>query len=187
MSHFLCPHWVGYLLVSPLRRLFHDPERILRPHVTSGMTVLDVGPAMGFFTLPLAGMVGPAGRVVAVDIQDSLLRSLRKRALRAGVSDRIVARQCRPDSLVLDDFGESFDFCVAFAVVHEVPDAGRLLADIFRSLKPGATCLIAEPRGHVPLGEFKRTLSVAREAGFRVADGPNVNCCHAALLIRDRD
>ena len=75
MAHRVCPWWLGYLLASPLRRLMYDPARILTPHVREGMTVLEPGPAMGFFTLELARRVGPAGRVVAVDIQEKMLRT----------------------------------------------------------------------------------------------------------------
>lgn len=184
MAHDVCPHWVGYLLVSPLRRLFHNPEKILKSYVTSGMTVLDVGPAMGFFTLPLAIMVGPGGKVVAVDVQEKMLLSLRKRADKSMVSDRILTRLSKPASLGLDEFEGKIDFAIAFAVIHEVSDPERLFADIFHALKPGAACLIAEPRGHVSTGDFKQTLDVAGQAGFRVGGNPKINGCHVALLSK---
>jgi tRNA A58 N-methylase Trm61 len=50
-------------LVNPLRRLVHAPLALLRPYVKEGMTVLEPGPGMGFFTLDLARLVGPTGRV----------------------------------------------------------------------------------------------------------------------------
>ena len=53
------------MLASPLRRLLHDPAKILAPYVREGMTVLEPGPGMGFFTLDLARRVGASGRVVA--------------------------------------------------------------------------------------------------------------------------
>ena len=44
---------MDYLLASPLRKwLGQDPEKILRPYVHEGMTVLEPGPGMGFFTMP---------------------------------------------------------------------------------------------------------------------------------------
>jgi 2-polyprenyl-3-methyl-5-hydroxy-6-metoxy-1,4-benzoquinol methylase len=187
MSHGVCPYWVGYLLISPLRRLFHKPEEILRPFVTAGMTVLDIGAAMGFFTLPLAGMVGPNGKVVSVDVQEKMLRSLQKRALKSKVADRIITRVCKPASLGLDGFEGKIDFAIVFAVVHEVPDPQSLFADVFQSLKPGGRCLIAEPRGHVPVSDFGQTLSAAEQAGLRVVGNPKINRCHTALLSKDRE
>jgi ubiquinone/menaquinone biosynthesis C-methylase UbiE len=187
MSHGVCPYWVGYLLVSPLRRLFHNPEEILRPFVTTGMTVLDIGAAMGFFTLPLAGMVGPNGKVVSVDVQEKMLQSLKKRARKSKVADRIITRVCKSTSLDLNGFEGKIDFAITFAVVHEVPDPQSLFADVFRSLKPGGRCLVAEPRGHVSVDDFKQTLSVAEQAGLRVAGNPKINRCHTALLSKDQE
>ena len=57
------------LLASPLRRLRCNPASLLAPHVREGMTVLEPGPGMGFFTLELARRVGHTGRVIAVDVQ----------------------------------------------------------------------------------------------------------------------
>jgi ubiquinone/menaquinone biosynthesis C-methylase UbiE len=103
MSHRVCPWWLGYLLASPVRRLLHDPARILAPHVREGMAVLEPGPGMGFFTLELARRVGPSGRVVAIDVQPRMLAGLRRRAARASLERRIETRQARPDSLGVED------------------------------------------------------------------------------------
>ena len=94
MPHHVCPWWLGYLLASPVRKLFQDPAGILAPHVHEGMTVLEPGPGMGFFTLELARRVGPRGQVVAVDVQERMLAGLLRRARRAaaGRPDRGPAR-----------------------------------------------------------------------------------------------
>ncbi|MFY9643515.1 MAG: hypothetical protein WCD20_15720 [Rhodomicrobium sp.] len=67
-KHRVCPWWMGYLLASPIRKWWQDPARILSPYVRAGMTVLEPGPGMGFFTLEIARLVGPSGRLVAVDV-----------------------------------------------------------------------------------------------------------------------
>ena len=92
MAHRVCPWWLGYLLASPMRRLMQDPGKLLAPYVREGMTVLEPGPGMGFFTLEIARLVGPSGRVVAVDIQPRMLSSLKRRAARAGLLERVDAR-----------------------------------------------------------------------------------------------
>ena len=83
MAHRVCPWWIGYFLASPLRKLRQDPHAVLSPFVREGMVVLEPGPGMGFFTLELARLVGPRGRVVAVDVQARMLSGLRRRARRA--------------------------------------------------------------------------------------------------------
>ena len=80
MAHRICPWWLGYWLVSPLRKLRENPSKALAPFVREGMVVLEPGPGMGFFTLAVARLVGPEGRVVAVDLQPKMLASLERRA-----------------------------------------------------------------------------------------------------------
>jgi ubiquinone/menaquinone biosynthesis C-methylase UbiE len=79
-EHGVCPWWVGYILASPIRKLAQNPAPMLKPFVRIGMTVLEPGPGMGFFTLELARLVGPEGRVIAVDVQPQMITGLRRRA-----------------------------------------------------------------------------------------------------------
>ncbi|RLC00254.1 MAG: methyltransferase type 11 [Deltaproteobacteria bacterium] len=172
MSEHICPLWVGYLLVSRVRKLLQNPEKILSPYVSEGMTVLDIGCAMGFFSLPLGRMVGQSGKVICVDMQEKMVASLEKRARKAGVSDRIETRLCSQDSLSLNDFTEKIDFALAFAVVHEVPDASVFFSQVRETLKPGGTLLMAEPKGHVSEKAFETTISVAEQNGFKRGGSP---------------
>jgi len=184
MAEHVCPVWIGYLLASPLRKLFQNPDKILSPWVREGMTVLDVGCAMGFFTLPLAKMVGPSGKVVCIDLQEKMIRVLSRRVQKAGLIDRIDARICPSDSLGLADLEGQIDFALLMAVVHEVPDPDRLFAEIGPVLKPTGRLLLAEPRGHVTGPEFEATLALAHQRGLGVVDTPRVRQSHAALLER---
>jgi ubiquinone/menaquinone biosynthesis C-methylase UbiE len=182
----VCPYWKGFWLTSPLRRIIHRPEWILAPYVERGSTVLEVGPAMGFFTLPLARMVGPTGRVVCVDVEERMLRTLAKRARRAGLAERIVCRTCPPDSLGVDDLAGQVDFALVFYVVHEVPDAGRLFAELAHALSPDAACLVAEPKGRVKGRDFAASLDAAQRSGFTVTGAPKIPWSHTALLQKNR-
>lgn len=186
MSNRVCPWWIGYLLASPVRRwLGQDPLQILSPHVREGMTVLEPGPGMGFFTIPLARLVGPRGRVVAVDLQAKMIESLKRRAAKAGVLDRIDARVTSADTMGVDDLAEKVDFTLAFAMVHELPDAGRFFAEVARASKPQALLLLAEPRGHVDRAGFEAELSAATAVRFEVMDRPAIRRSIAALLTKN--
>lgn len=185
MAHRVCPWWLGYLLVSPLRRLVHDPARIVGPHVREGMTVVEPGPGMGFFTLELARRVGSAGRVVAIDVQPRMLAGLRQRAARAGLAERVETRAPEGDGLGAADLDGRVDFLLAFAVVHELPDEARFFADAARLLRPGGRLLVAEPRGHVSADAFEATLARATAAGLaRVGPPPRIWKSWTALLGR---
>jgi 2-polyprenyl-3-methyl-5-hydroxy-6-metoxy-1,4-benzoquinol methylase len=170
MAEHLCPVWVGRLLASPLRRLYNNPKKILGEHVTEGMTVLDIGCAMGFFSLPLAEMVGVKGKVICIDVQEKMIEVLEKRARKAGLSERIETHLCSKDSLGLEEFTGTIDFALAFAVVHEVPDAGTFFSEIHEAIKPNGKFLVAEPKGHVSESDFDATVALAEQKGFTVVN-----------------
>ena len=178
----VCPWWVGWLLASPLRKLAGDPAGLLAPFVRPGMSVLEPGPGMGFFTIDLARLVGPEGRVVAVDVQPKMIEGLRRRAERAGLSDRIEARVVPAATMALDGYDGAFDFVLAFAMVHETPSAETFFAEVVRAMKPGATLLLAEPAGHVRDEEFNRELALAAKSGLAAVGGPLVWRSRTAIL-----
>jgi ubiquinone/menaquinone biosynthesis C-methylase UbiE len=185
MAHkFVCPWWIGYLLVSPLRKLVQDPALLLAPLVREGMTVLEPGPGMGFFTLEAARRVGPCGRVVAVDLQPKMLAALRRRAERAGLADRVETREATPESLGVADLAGKVDLVLALLMVHETPDPGRLFAELRATLAPGGKVVVVEPRGHVSEAEFEEELTAAAGAGLRRAPGPAFWRSHTAVLER---
>jgi cyclopropane fatty-acyl-phospholipid synthase-like methyltransferase len=182
MAKRICPWWLGYVLASPLRRWLEDPAAIVAPYVQEGMTVLEPGPGMGFFTLELARHVGLSGRVIAVDIQPRMIAGLKRRLAKAGLSERVDARLASDDSLGLQDVAGTVDFTLAMAVVHEMPSAAWFFSQAAPSMKPGALLLLAEPSGHVKQPEFDEELEAAAQAGLAVDSRPAVRRSHAALL-----
>ncbi len=182
MGKRVCPWWLGYLLASSVRRLFQDPAKVLAPYVREGMTVLEPGPGMGFFTLELARLVGPSGRVVAVDVQSKMLAELRRRAAKAGLSERIDARVAQPNSMNISDLAGKADFALAFSVVHELPAAAPFFAEVAEALRPGATLLLSEPVGHVNAAEFDEVLKSAYQAGLELVERPSIRRSRSALL-----
>ncbi len=182
MSQRVCPVWMGYLLASPIRRVFQNPEKLLHPYLQPGMRVLEIGPGMGFFTIPMARMVGPTGHVVAVDVQAGMLDRLSIRAAKANLDDVVELRWGLVSSLGVADLAEAIDFILLFAVVHEMPDQQSLFAQLAPVAKPGCNVLFAEPRGHVTEAAFAASMATAAAHGFRVLERPSVPGSHAALL-----
>ncbi len=182
MAEHVCPVWAGYFLLSPLRKLFQNPKTILSPYVREGMTVLDYGCAMGYFSIPLARLAGEGGKVICVDIQEKMLRILEKRASKAGVAALIETRLCNLPSSCLHDLAGQIDFALAFAVVHEVPDPSGLFTALSEVVKQSGKVLIAEPTGRVSEKEFAATVTAAQQQGFRVMETPHIPRCRAVLL-----
>ncbi len=184
MAHRTCPYWVGYLLINPLRRLLHNPRRILEPFVKPGMTVLDIGSAMGFFTLPMARMVGEAGKVIAVDVQPRMLEKLAKRAAAAGLARRILPHLAQSGRLGIEGMVSQLDFALAFAVMHEIENPQAVLNELAVLLRPGGSCLIAEPTKHVTAAEFEEMVAAARREGFALKEGPRIAACRSVLISK---
>lgn len=184
MAGRVCPTWVGYLLLNPFRKLVENPDRILGPFVRPGMTVLEPGCGMGYFTLPLARLVGPHGRVVAVDLQAKMLSVLRGRVNKAGLSDRIELRLAESGGLGLKDLVGEVDLAAALHMVHEVPDQAAFFSELRETLKPEGRLLIIEPKGHVSRTQFEQTVIAAEKAGFRAEPSSGKRWSRSALLAR---
>ena len=180
----VCPAWVGKLMISPLRKLIHSPEKMLSDYIRSGMNILEIGPGMGYFTLPLARITGEKGTVYAVDIQQNMLRTLKLRAEKADLGDRIITRTCTADSFNIADLENRVDFCLLFAVVHEVGNQEILFEQVFQTLKPGGSVYLAEPRGHVSYQNWSKSLEIAQEKGLIPITDPSVKRCFGKILIK---
>lgn len=179
MAHAVFPWWLGRLLLNPVRRWLQDPRRILAPFVEKGMRVLELGPGPGFFTLELAERVGEKGKVFAVDIQEQMIRGLCRRVEKAGLIARVDPRVCNEQTLGVSDLAGSIDFALVFAVLHETPDPERVLLEIRETLVPEGLLLLAEPKGHVRIQQFRRLVESAERNGFQLEDFPNIPRCHA--------
>jgi ubiquinone/menaquinone biosynthesis C-methylase UbiE len=158
-----CPWWFTWAFDNPLRRLLHDPQKMLEPYVVPGSRVADVGCGMGYFTVALAELVGPAGQVQAADIQAQQLRVAERRCRRAGVADRVRFLEASAGSLGLSG---PVDFVLAFWMVHEVSDRAGFFEQLRAVTEPGARVLVAEPMFHVPREEVEAELALATAHGF---------------------
>jgi len=149
------------------------------------MTVLEPGPGMGFFTIPLGRLVGASGRVIAVDVQPKMIESLKRRAAKANVANQIDARVTTAETMGIADLDGRVDFTLAFAMVHEFPDAAHFFLEVARASKPGACVLLSEPRGHVKEEDFAAELAAAAAAGLVVSERPSIHRSVSALLVRN--
>lgn len=177
----VCPSWLSGTLDSRLRRLAHDPEKMLAGLVRDGDTAADIGCGPGFFTIAMARLAGTRGRVFAVDIQEKMLAKVRRRADEAGVGNRITPHLCTEADLGLV---EQVDFALAFWMVHEVPRPLDLFRQIHGILKPGGRFLFVEPKIHVLGGKFAREVRAAAEAGFRTESEPRIRLSMAMLFVK---
>ena len=176
----VCPVELSGSLEGRLRSWLQNPRKILAPYVSEGMSALDLGCGPGFFSVELARLVGPAGRVIAADLQEGMLEKLRAKVRGTELEQRITPVKCdRADINVR----QCVDFMLTFYMVHEVPDKAALFRQLRSVLNPTGKLLLVEPKlFHVSRGEFERTTAIASESGFRILPGPRLGLSWTAVL-----
>jgi ubiquinone/menaquinone biosynthesis C-methylase UbiE len=166
-SHDVFPASRARHLDSRLRWLLYRPDRLADQYVKPGDRVLDFGCGPGFFTREFAQKTGDAGTVLAIDLQEEMLRILVENLEPEGLMSRITTHQCAADSLGLSpEWDGRIDAAFAIFVVHEVQDAPKLFREIATVLAPGGLLFISEPPFVVSGREFHNTLRLAGNAGL---------------------
>lgn len=114
--------------------------------VKRGMTICDMGCGNGYYALQLARMVGPEGRILAVDIQPEMLEELAERAAAAGLSNITpVLGQVHDPRLPA-----AADLILLVDVYHEFSHPQHMLTAIRDALAPGGQLVLVEYREEDP-------------------------------------
>ncbi len=124
---------------------FLQPEKVIRYlHAESGMRIADFGSGNGFFTFPLAEIVGSGGRVIALDIQKESLEYIRRQAKLENLTniDTIWANLELPHGSQLDD--NSCDGVIIANILFQAEDKQALIREAMRVLRPGGRLIILE-------------------------------------------
>ena len=110
----VCPVEEAGKLDSYFRRIFQKPERLLKPYIRKGMTVLDYGCGPGFFSVKIAEMLNGSGKVIAADLQEGMLEILSRKIKGTDLEKRIELHKCNEDSIGIT---ENVDFILAFYLI----------------------------------------------------------------------
>ena len=176
----VCPVEMAGSLDSKMRKWIQNPYKILKPYVKEGMTVLDLGCGPGFFSIPLADMVGETGKVIAADLQEGMLQKVRNKISGTVLDKRISFHKCEKAEIGLT--GKT-DFILAYYMVHEAPDKAVLFSELKTLLNENGKFLLVEPRMfHVSKRDFDYTLEQAVRAGFQITDHSKSTFEWSALL-----
>lgn len=176
-----CPWWLCFTFDNPIRGLFQNPFMILRDYVSTDDTVLDIGPGMGYFTFPLSQMAGANGEVIALDIQEGMLKRLEQRVLKSKIENITVKLY---DGVTFN-LNKKFDFVLLFWMYHEVNNKPVFIKEISSVMKKGAKLLISEPKIHVDKKRFEASIQLLTRAGFKVAEEPRISLSHAVVLQKE--
>jgi arsenite methyltransferase len=135
-------HWDAKSAVR-LEAAYMTPDIVRQREVTlrclalsPGETVVDIGSGPGFLCESMASVVGPAGRVLGLDISEGLLDAARRRNATPWLTYSL------GDAMALDLPDASFDIAVSAQVFEYVSDCDRALRELHRVLKPGGRGLV---------------------------------------------
>ncbi len=176
---YVCPAELAGTLDNAIRRLVHNPRKILGPYINKGMTVLDLGCGPGFFTVELARLVGDEGTVIAADIQPLMLEKMKMKIRETSLEKRVEAHICQDNRIGIS---QKLDFVLAFWMIHEVPDKLGMFEELMSVLKPGGKILIVEPKFHVSRKSFKKMITILESTGLQILDRPKVSISRTVLL-----
>ena len=131
--------------------------------VRPGLVVADIGAGSGYYSTRMARLVGPAGRVYAVDIQQAMLDIIRDRMARERLTniDLVLGSDTDPKLP-----RAAVDLVIMVDVYHEFSQPQVMLRRIRESLKPDGRLVLLEYRGEDPrvpiLPLHKMTVAQAR-------------------------
>ena len=131
------------LIRKPQRRLEKFPLK-------EGMAVVDYGCGPGRYTLPIARLVGPKGKVFAVDIQPLAISTIRKKAARESLTNI--------EAILVDSYNtgiqtSSIDLVLLVDTFHSIGDCDALFREIRRILKQDGV-LFMDP-GHMEMSRAR--------------------------------
>jgi len=175
----ICPVEKAGGLDNSFRKLLQNPQKILKPYINKGMTVLDLGCGPGFFTVEIAKLLKESGKVIAADLQEGMLDKLRQKIKGTEIEERITLHKCQEESI---DLTEKVDFVLAFYMVHEVPDQDKLIRELKSILKPDGKIFIIEPKFHVSKISFNSMIDRAKNIGLEEMERPKVFFSRTVVL-----
>ena len=174
MSHLGAP-W----LTRESRQVEERPDLLHAAlELKAGDTACDIGAGNGFHTLPMARLVGPGGRAIAVDIQQEMLDQLAARAQAEGLTGVERVLNTQTDTGLAPG---TCDVALMVDVYHELSEPAAMLASLRRSLKADGELVLVEFRAEDPAVPIKplHKMSKAQVHKELTANG--------FKLVRERD
>jgi ubiquinone/menaquinone biosynthesis C-methylase UbiE len=159
-------HLPTFVMDNFVRRRFSPPKKKVSKFLSAGSVVADVGCGPGYFTIPMAELVGLAGKVYAADSDPKSIKVLRAKSDARGFENIIEAHTTSAANLgAIPD--QSVDFVFANAVLCCMVDHAGAVAEIKRILKPQGLAYLSVTK----VFRKKDPKAVTREEWGRILEG----------------
>lgn len=127
---------------APERVVWQKPDHVIElMEIPEGGTAVDIGAGTGYFMPYLSRAVGEGGRVLALDIAESLVDFMNERAEKEGLANA-EARLIRTDDPGLDD--GSVDRVLVVNTWHHIPEREAYARKLAKALRPGGRVFIVD-------------------------------------------
>lgn len=147
IAHFMS-HKAADWLDRPEREAEERPSILLRLlKIQPGMSLVDLGAGSGYLTFPMAKLVGPKGKVYAVEIQQEMLDIIAKKQKERGVKNivRVLGEEKDPKLP-----SASADLILLVDVYHEFDYPYEMTVNMVNALKPNGRLIFVEYRKEDP-------------------------------------
>ena len=135
-------------LERPEREVEEQPQRVIDAlAIQPGQTVVDLGAGSGYYSFRIASLVGAAGKIIAVDIEPTMLRVIQQRAERERVSNLSAVQSTACDPNLPPG---SVDLLFMVDVYHELACPYEMMQKVRTALKPGGRVALIEFRKEDP-------------------------------------
>jgi len=125
-----------------------------------GEVVADLGAGAGYFTFRIAPKVGKTGKVLAVDIQDEMLETIRRRATALKVTNIEEVKDSETDPKLPVN---GVDIVLMVDVYHELAYPYEVMTKVRKALKPGGRVVFVEYRKEDPRVPIKEVHKMSVE------------------------
>lgn len=131
-------------LERPQREQEEQPTKLIESlRIQPGTVVADIGAGSGYYSFRMSELVGPKGKVFAVDIQPEMLALMRKRVEARQIKNVELVRSTETDPK-LPACG--VDLILLVDVYHEFSFPYEMTEAMLRCLKPGGRIVFVEFR-----------------------------------------
>jgi ubiquinone/menaquinone biosynthesis C-methylase UbiE len=148
-------------LILRLRDIFNPPQKILRQieEIRPGAHILDYGCGPGSYSMAASKLVGPTGKVYAVDIHPLAVIGVEKKIAEKGIPN--IETLLTDSNLGIPD--ASVDVVLLIYVLHDFKEPGSILSELERVLKPDGILVVKDQNL-----DINKVISIVTSRNFKL-------------------